>query len=485
MRVSIFEEHSSVLPEWWCRKVRARTLICLDAHLDLQYVSPERLAYLEQCTSSEAVIRLEKPHHLLPDRHFSYSIKDFLFPAHRLGFIDRLVWVTPPHVETGYSQAAFDQLQQMDGVQFEELASFKRVTGGWIEGRLLGLDIAICNYLQLDKLPLPVDSLIDIDTDYFVTLPGDVAWVDPRKVFEFVNRLPLNPEWITLSRSVSSGFMPLRYRFFADYLAALWEHRHRDAAHYQRLFDLERQLQAKESDAVVTGCQRELECYPRCAASFYLLSLSERDPGRSGQYERQAGNLCSAYRPNLLRSACEFPSRELALQLSTVLDLEKQLIDIRDNPRDRALAHVAIGLIYCTFGHVDRAKTHYRQSEQHLGCHPELALEIGKLLLQSRPEQAVPFLEAAIHDDTTRAAAHVFLAHFYGKREAPSQALEHLETAHAITPAWGQLLPALAGIHKQLGNQKQYQTFLEEHQDRQLQTELLARQLSDHGNEET
>ena len=79
MRVLIFEEHSSVLPEWWHRQVRARTLVCLDAHLDLQYVNRERLGYLEQCTSSEAVVSLKKPHHLFPDRHFSYSIKDFLY----------------------------------------------------------------------------------------------------------------------------------------------------------------------------------------------------------------------------------------------------------------------------------------------------------------------------------------------------------------------------------------------------------------------
>jgi len=53
--------------------------------------------------------------------------------------------------------------------------------------------------------------------------------------------------------------MPVRYRFFADYLAALWENRDRDAAHYQRLFDLDHLLQAGKREAVVTRCREELE----------------------------------------------------------------------------------------------------------------------------------------------------------------------------------------------------------------------------------
>jgi lipopolysaccharide biosynthesis regulator YciM len=55
--------------------------------------------------------------------------------------------------------------------------------------------------------------------------------VDPRRIFEAVQRLPVDPDWITISRSVSSGYMPLRYRFFADYLAALWRQEHETAAH--------------------------------------------------------------------------------------------------------------------------------------------------------------------------------------------------------------------------------------------------------------
>src|SRR5512138_1826198 len=116
MRARLFEEHSSVLAHWWREGCRGRTVVYLDAHLDLQYVNPDRIRALEHCTSADEVAALEKPHDLWPDRRFSYSLEDFLYPASRLGLIRRLVWVAPPHVGAGYSAKAVDQLRQMDGV---------------------------------------------------------------------------------------------------------------------------------------------------------------------------------------------------------------------------------------------------------------------------------------------------------------------------------------------------------------------------------
>jgi tetratricopeptide (TPR) repeat protein len=473
--VLVFEEHSSVLPEWWCRKLRARTVIYLDAHLDLQYVSPERLAALEQCATKEAVKRLEKPHHLVPDRHFSYSLEDFLYPALRLGLIERLVWVAPPHVETGYSREGLERLQQMEGVVMEDLASFARTDGGWIEGRLLGLAITLCSYRQLESMALPADSLVDIDTDYFVAVPGDEPWIDPRDVFDVLRRLPLELELVTVSRSVNSGFMPLRYRFFADYLAALWENRHQDAAHYGRLLRLEHELQAGEFEGVLTGCERELDGHPGCAATHYLLGRAEQDPERAAEHQRRAEDLCPSYRPNVLRSACEIASRQLPVDASSMLALEERLAEMRD-PRELALAQVALGLIYCAGGRLTQACSLYEQSAPQLEHHPELALEIGKRLLQT--EHAAPFLGAALLDDKTRAAAHVFLAHFHARRGSLAQAVAQLEAAHEMTPAWPQVLPMLAELHRQLGNHERWRALLARYRSQQLQAELLAERLA-------
>lgn len=465
-----------MLPEWWCRKLRARTLIYLDAHLDLQYVSPKRLAALEQCVTREAVKRLEKPHYLVPDRDFSYSLEDFLYPAHRLGLIEHLVWVAPPHVETGYSREGLERLQQMDGVVTEDLASFGRTGGGWIEGRLLGLAISVCSYRQLEHMALPADSLVDIDTDYFVAVPGDEPWVDPGDVFEVLRRLPLQPELVTVSRSVDSGFMPLRYRFFADYLAALWENRNEDAAHYGRLFRLECELRAGNPESVLTACKRELDGHPQCAATHHLLSRAEQDPERAAEHQRRAEDLSAGYRPNVLRSACEIANRQLPVDASIMLALEERLAEVRDDPRGLALAQVALGLIYCAGGQLTQACSLYEQSTRQLGHHPGLALEIGKRLLPA--ERAAPFLRAALLDDKTRAAAHVFRAHFHARRGSLAQAVAELEAAHEMTPAWPQVLTTLAELHRQLGNHEQSRALVARYRRQQSETELLAERLA-------
>ena len=478
MQALVFEEHSSVLPEWWRRRVHERTLVYLDAHLDLQHVNSVRLANLQRCTTLEAVARLEKPHHLCPDAQFSFGIEDFLYAAHRLHQIRRLVWVAPRHVRIGYSQVVFEQLQQMDGVRSKELTGFRRVGSGAIEGRLLGLNITICNYQQLEALSLPEDALFDIDTDFFVTVPGDEAWIDPRHVVSILKRLAIKTDWITISRSVSSGFMPLRYHFFADYLAALWEDRGEDSDHFERLFSLDRQLQSGDCEAVATACQRELESYPQCAATHYLRSLSERDPDCADACQRQAAELCPIFYPCVLRAACEIPNRRLPLYPSAAAQLEMQLTESPLSQQQRALAEVALGLVHCHCGGVQRAMQLYELGTQDMGSHHELALEIGKILLQSSSAgRAIPFLEAALQDDKTRTSAHVHLGQFYERQGSAKLAIEHLETAVDMAPAWIRIRYLLATLLQGDGRRQRSQVLFEQCKTEMENASALARRL--------
>jgi len=63
----IFEEHCTVLATWRRRDIREKTLVYLDAHLDLQRVNQTRMQRLRSAPSPEAFAALEKPDHLLPD----------------------------------------------------------------------------------------------------------------------------------------------------------------------------------------------------------------------------------------------------------------------------------------------------------------------------------------------------------------------------------------------------------------------------------
>jgi hypothetical protein len=171
-RAFVFEEHAGVLPHWAGRGLRDATLVCFDAHLDLQFIGAPRIARLQACGGPQELRLLASAHPLSPRRDACYGIEDFLYAAARLGLVRRLVWVAPPHVLAA-AGAAWRALQQMEGVTPQELASLRRVPGGWIEGRLLGVPIAILRWEQLRAFPLEGPLALDIDADYFVQVPGD------------------------------------------------------------------------------------------------------------------------------------------------------------------------------------------------------------------------------------------------------------------------------------------------------------------------
>ena len=450
-RALMFEEHSSVLPHWWREGARARTVVYLDAHLDLQYVNPDRIRRLEQCRTAEEVAALEKPHDLCPDGAFGYSLENFLYPASRLGLIGRLIWVAPPHVGTGYSDRAVGQLRQMDGVLPEELASFRRVDGR-IEGRLLGLDITLCDFRKLEALALPADCAIDIDVDYFVKVPGDTPWIDPREVLDVLRRLPRADGQMTISRSVGSGFTPLRYRFLGDYLAALWEQRSDDIEHFARLFELDRKLRSGEREAAAQELGTEAARRPDCAAGWFLLGLAQADPAEAERCRLRAAQISAAYAPSVLRAACGIRNRRLATDRAHVMQLGRELRKLP--PAEQGLAYAALGLLCCAVGDLQGALACYRSASATLGTQSQLALEIGRLLMRAgRAGEAVEFLQIASDDDKDRSAARGYLAYILRQSGELVRARSQLEQAHRAAPCWDEPLKALAQVYSELGEQ--------------------------------
>src|SRR5690606_33348618 len=151
--IHLFEEHSDTLSVWWQHRRPGSTVVYLDAHLDLQETTAGGIERLRQCNAVKEVRRLAAPHHLNQSQHYAYGIEDFPHPASRLGLLERLIWVAPPHVPRGYTRSLVEYMQQMDGIDFDELTGFRR-TGGAFRGRLLGLDITICDYEHLADIDI-------------------------------------------------------------------------------------------------------------------------------------------------------------------------------------------------------------------------------------------------------------------------------------------------------------------------------------------
>lgn len=404
----IVEEHSSVLARWWALGRQQRTVIYLDAHLDLQPIDAQGIARLQACQTVQEIAALERPHPLDPSPYPVYGLEDWLYPARQLGLLSQLIWVVPPHVGTGFDAAALRQLCQTDGVTMADLDSFHRTPGGWIEGTLLGLPMRICSLSQLAHLALPETCLIDIDTDYFVSLPEDATWISPQEVVDALRALPTEVAHVTISRSVSSGFMPERYRHVADELAALW----------------------CGDDALVTRAKAEHGVHHAVDATA-----------------------------DILREACAIRHRRLPMDLATLMAMQARLDAQGDTRPVAGWCWAALGLLFAKFARLDEAMACHRRSEALTGHHPELALAIGKRLSQGTDQallkQASTWLTHAVGASKWRTAALAYGSHVCLAQGALPEALTLIEQAHARAPLWLDVLQLHMAILHRLGRHAQ------------------------------
>lgn len=429
-RAVIFEEHSSVLPHWFAAGVANADLVCLDAHLDLQFVDDARIARLRECTSAGQLRRLESPHPSSPDRSCCFGIEDFLLPAVRLGMLRRVIWVAPPQVRGGGAAAALGALQQMEGVTVEDFESFRRMPDGWLHGHLLGVELIICELPQLPLLRLTEPVLLDIDTDYFVTVPEDKLWADPRAVIEVLEGLPGAGPELTISRSVGTGFMPLQYRSVADHLSALWEERRADAGQWQHLPD--------------------------------AASSAGGEPGNA----------------DVVRRIGEFRARSKSVNLATLSALRRELEASGASDGRLAIAWVSLGHLYAAGGRLDEAAHCDAQSMRRSGGHPSLALEIANLCMaQGDLARAQPLLQRAADDDETRVIAWLQLAEIAFARGDCAEAARRAQMAHEAAPAWLHLLKRLAMFTQACPDAKAAARWAREHDELRGRLDGVARRL--------
>lgn len=441
----LFEEHASVLPHWIEQGVRGATLVCLDAHLDLQFIAPEKIARLRTCRSAAEVAQLESAHPLSPRRDSCYGIEDFLYAAAQLGVVRRLVWVAPPHV-LGSLDDALAALRQMEGVTPAQIASFRRQPGVWIEGELLGVPVVAMEWQQLAAFHCDGPVVLDIDADYFTRLPQERVWARPRVIATALRDCFPGVEELTIARSVGTGFLPLRHRFLADHLAAWWEGRMEQERHWQHLLEIETSHAPDAEKAM--ALRALLAVRPGCAATCHALALVLPDAAERAVLLARAAALDAHYGGDVLRHLGALRARQGGLDLATVLRVHAQVARWDDGTERAGPAWVALGLLYALFGRLPDAIACDLHSLRHGPGHPDLALQIGRLhMAAGAHEAAEPWLERAAADDETRAAAWLHLSVCASRRGALEQAWTWAHAAHEAAPAWpetGQWLESLA-----------------------------------------
>jgi tetratricopeptide (TPR) repeat protein len=277
------------------------------------------------------------------------------------------------------------------------------------------------------------------------------------------------PELVTLSRSVTSGFMPVQYRFVADHLAALWKG-HGDAAHYERLFE----AAVSGRDEAGRALAGELEVHPECPATHFLYSAIAPDREDAERHAGYAAELCPDYGADPLREACGYPNRLMSLDDGA---LDRLLRAVREAPGSGrgALLSAAVGLLCCSRGRLDEAYACYRRAGDEYGEHPELALALAKALLaQGLSTRTTGLLSAALRDNKTCTQANVILGQVCLRGGDPARAREYFGTALARAPAWNDILPLMACAEAATGSTTRGETVRRRYVRRQRVLDSLA-----------
>jgi len=431
--VYLFEEHSDTLSVWWRQRPPVGTVVYLDAHLDLQETAADGIERLRQCSTAEEVRRMATPHHLDLSQHYAYGIEDFLHPASRLELLERLIWVAPPHIPRGYSRSLVEYMQQMDGIDFDELTAF-RPAGCGFRGRLLGLDITICDYDHLDDSDIGSEYALDIDIDYFVEVPGDRLWIDPAAVVDKVLEQLGPPRIATISRAVTSGFTPLPYRFVGDHVRALLAGDHEERSHFDRLIEIA--TGTGERARRIALARDSLAARPDCPHAMFLAAGLDEDPGTARSLAARAASIDPGYGPDVSRDASAYPHRRLPLRHADLERLLAALAEEQDDER-RAPAELAVARLLALAGRLDEAEALLRRQGGEAAVHGDIALDIARAHLgHGSTDRAAAWLDSAARLHRTRTTAVLLRGDLALREGRAREAMQYYDEAADRARAW-------------------------------------------------
>lgn len=224
--IYLIENHSTAFTIWHAHNIKGATLVHLDTHDDCRYIPPEKLdalrkrvverQYREIFENSD--VEFSFRYRLKPDR-FLFDLGNFIYPCIMDGTVSRFYWVIP--------EKKLDENRKISlQAHFKEalkLASLVRIHD---TNNAFSFNVSNCmvTVTTLDALPqLDRGALLDIDTDFFVfnTALSDshittgTSW-DPSTVCSLLAQRVPKPAIVSISSSISGGFLPVAFRFLSD-----------------------------------------------------------------------------------------------------------------------------------------------------------------------------------------------------------------------------------------------------------------------------
>lgn len=205
--LSIFDPHHYALSTWDFSLLTEPVLIHLDAHLDLNYWSEERLLDYKSLSKSERWDYAAEPEN--STREGLYGIEDFLYPLFKDRVIQQFIWIKPPL--SCYAAPLGKTLRSLSAYGEDEFLTWS-VNNGYAEGILYGVPSIITN--QPERVKAGENCiLLDIDLDFFINHHGEL-WTDPLIFIKKLTKLPWfkQVKHVSVAWSTDGGYTPLKHQ---------------------------------------------------------------------------------------------------------------------------------------------------------------------------------------------------------------------------------------------------------------------------------
>jgi len=162
------EDHSGAFIAWRLKKLKQRTIVHIDSHIDLDWVSDSDLKRIRNSRTAEKFIQLRlDPLHPEESSRKPLSIMNYLYPSIKEGMVRELYWIPPDSFVVGESvpdKFKYHLIETLAKLSVEDLNSF-RLQKGIIKGCVFGVPLTACKLSDLPRFKETV--IIDIDPDYF------------------------------------------------------------------------------------------------------------------------------------------------------------------------------------------------------------------------------------------------------------------------------------------------------------------------------
>ena len=489
----LMEDNSDAFIAWRSERVKYRTIVHIDSHIDLEWVSDSELKRILDAKTVERLKQLQlNPLHPEERSLKPLTIMNYLYPAIMEGMVKELYWVPPDSLMSG--ESVLDKfkdhlIETLGKLSIDDLNSFRFQKRG-IKGRVYGIPLTICKLSDLPRFEEAV--ILDIDVDYFdppdIGKRIDIPATWPEEFITTLAEKGMKSDLVSICYSVRGGYLALEYRFLGDELADILKDpkgKNLIAAKMRRNrrlgFNYRSKGMYRES---IKEFRKALELNPDDPSLHYGLGLIYRHSGKTNEAAIEFARSTAIdpiYSDPLIYDADYYLNKKMydkALllyeeilkknptylkgvfgaglcssqqeKLEKAVEYYRKCIDIYPN---FYLVHFNLGVIYSKLERWKRAEEEYRNALELNRYYGKAYQNLGILYDRGgKIDKAIESFERAVENNPCFKGAHNNLGGLYARVGMYDEAINEFRKAVRIDPHYAPGYSNLGKIHLIQGN---------------------------------